>query len=96
MMKELRVPSSLLLTAKPQAMLVDEYSTSVVTVKKEPPIAKMEAGNANRTNKQKKVHPIWTKKVYHRFMETIRYNNGPVDKIKYGLEKKVSNPYFLS
>lgn len=26
----------------------------------------------------------------------IRYNKGPVDKIKYGLEKKVSNPYFLS
>lgn len=46
-------------------MLVDEYSTSVDTVKKEPPFAKMEAGNANRTNKQKEVHPIWTKKVYH-------------------------------
>ena len=27
---------------------------------------------------------------------SIRYNKGPVDKIKYGLEKKVSNPYFLS
>ena len=46
-------------------MLVDEYSTSVDTMKKEPSFAKMKAGNANRTNKQKEVHPIWTKKVYH-------------------------------
>lgn len=50
-------------------MLVDEYSTSVDTVKKEPPFAKMEAGNANRTNKQKEVHSIWMKKVYHSFMD---------------------------
>ena len=53
-------------------MLVDEYSTSVDTVKKEPPFAKIEAGNANRANKQKEVHPIWTKKVYHSFMEIAK------------------------
>lgn len=53
-------------------MLVDEYSASVDTVKKEPPFAKMEAGNTNRTNKQKEVHSIWTKKVYHSFMEIAK------------------------
>ena len=45
-------------------MLVDEKSTSVETVKKEPPFAKIEAGNANRT-KAKGGSSIWTKKVYH-------------------------------
>ena len=53
-----------LLTTKPQAMLVDEYSTSVDTVKKEPPFAKIEAGNANRTT-AKGGSSKWTKKVYH-------------------------------
>ena len=53
-----------LLTRKPQAMLVDEKSTSVETVKKEPPFATIEAGNANRT-KAKGGSSIWTKKVYH-------------------------------
>ena len=43
-------------------MLVDEYSTSVDTVKKEPPFAKMEAGNVNCTIKQKEVPSIWMKK----------------------------------
>ena len=52
------------LTRKPQAMLVDEKSTSVETVKKEPPFATIEAGNANRT-KAKGGSSIWTKKVYH-------------------------------
>ena len=48
---------SLFLTTKPQAMLVDENSTSVDTVKKEPPFAKIEAGNANRTtSKRRFVH----------------------------------------
>jgi hypothetical protein len=42
---------------KPQAMLVDETSDSVETVKKEPPFAKISTGNANRTTKQKEVHP---------------------------------------
>lgn len=55
---------ALLLTRKPQAMLVDEKSTSVETVKKEPPFATIEAGNANRT-KAKGGSSIWTKKVYH-------------------------------
>ena len=41
------------LTRKPQAMLVDEKSTSVETVKKEPPFATIEAGNANRTGRKK-------------------------------------------
>lgn len=54
----------LFLTRKPQAMLVDEKSTSVETVKKEPPFATIEAGNANRT-KAKGGSSIWTKKVYH-------------------------------
>ena len=52
------------LTRKPQAMLVDEKSMSVETVKKEPPFATIEAGNANRT-KAKGGSSIWTKKVYH-------------------------------
>ena len=48
---------SLSLTTKPQAMLVDENSTSVDTVKKEPPFAKIEAGNANRnTSKRRFIH----------------------------------------
>jgi hypothetical protein len=38
-------------------MLVDETSDSVETVKKEPPFAKISTGNANRTTKQKEVHP---------------------------------------
>lgn len=42
-------------------MLVDEKSTSVETVKKEPPFATIEAGNANRT-KAKGGSSIWTKK----------------------------------
>jgi hypothetical protein len=42
---------------QPQAMLVDETSDSVDTVKKEPPFAKISTGNANRTTKQKEVHP---------------------------------------
>ena len=56
--------AGVLLTRKPQAMLVDEKSTSVETVKKEPPFATIEAGNANRT-KAKGGSSIWTKKVYH-------------------------------
>ena len=60
----MRMHAGFLLTRKPQAMLVDEKSTSVETVKKEPPFATIEAGNANRT-KAKGGSSIWTKKVYH-------------------------------
>ena len=54
-------------------MLVDEYSTSVDTAKKEPPFAKMEAGNVNCTIKQKEVPSIWMKKVYHSFMGIAKF-----------------------
>ena len=53
------------LTTKPQAMLVDEYSTSVDTVKKEPPFAKIEAGNANRTTSKRRFIHMNEKSLSH-------------------------------
>lgn len=53
------------ITTKPQAMLVNEYSTSVDTVKKEPPFAKMEVGNANRTTSKRRFIHIDEKSLSH-------------------------------
>lgn len=46
-------------------MLVDEYSTSVDTVKKEPPFAKIEAGNANRTTSKRRFIHMDEKSLSH-------------------------------
>ena len=43
-------------------MLVDEWSTSVDSVKKRPPFAIMKAGNANRTKSKRRSDPYGREK----------------------------------
>ena len=50
---------------QPQAMLMDEYSTSIDTVKKEPPFAKIEAGDANRTTSKRRFTHMNEKRLLH-------------------------------
>ena len=46
-------------------MLMDEYSTSIDTVKKEPPFAKIEAGDANRTTSKRRFTHMNEKRLLH-------------------------------
>ena len=58
-------PLALIFNKQPQAMLVEEYSTSVDTVKKEPPFAKIEVGNANRTTSKRRFIHMDEKSLSH-------------------------------